>query len=313
MTYSEKDPDPYHQFLSLRQLPSVLNPTDDCQEFPCGRGEKGITPYVQGQRGDTDTISTDLLALLDNSEIIEPLSLVVRKNQVERRTPVTLKAPYPYVSNLLALEWCNWLNRPCHFPLIVFFVSPSGGSVNFSGSSSDMAMYSPLHIRSANLSGTGGVDDTNTTGAVDPGSSAIAGIGVAANPEKTDVLVFPAVLLASSKDEWDGSPTGKVMWAHPTITSLGPPSSTRARGPPVNLTPQPQIPPAAILRSIPLITSAPTTVNYPFHPNSTLAITACTLLPSRQQSGPGSYTLSMAHTPLCPYTTCCIPLVTYTP
>lgn len=64
-----------------------------------------------------------------------------------------------------------------------------------------MAMYSPLHIRSANLGGTGGVDDANTTGADDPGSSVTAGIGVAANPEGTDVPLFPAELLASSKDE----------------------------------------------------------------------------------------------------------------
>ena len=39
----------------------------------------------------------------------------------------------------------------------------------------------------------------------------------------------------------------------------GPPSSTLARGPPGN--PQLQIPPATILRSIPLITSAPVTIN----------------------------------------------------
>ena len=64
-----------------------------------------------------------------------------------------------------------------------------------------MATYSPLHIRSANFGGTGGVDDANTTGAVVPGSSTIAGIGVAANPEGTEVPLFPAVLLASSKDE----------------------------------------------------------------------------------------------------------------
>ena len=40
---------------------------------------------------------------------------------------------------------------------------------------------------------------------------------------------------------------------------IGPPSSTLARGPPG--VPQLQIPPANILRSIPLITSAPTTIN----------------------------------------------------
>ena len=62
-------------------------------------------------------------------------------------------------------------------------------------------MYSPLHICSANFGGTGGVDDANTTGAVVPGSSTIAGIGVAANPEETEVPLFPAMLLASSKDE----------------------------------------------------------------------------------------------------------------
>ena len=104
MTHLEKDPDRDHQFRSLYQLSSVLNPTDDCQEFPCGRGEKGVTPDAQLQRVDTDTMSTELLALLENPEIIEPLSLVVRKNQVERRIPVALKAPYPYTSDLLAFE-----------------------------------------------------------------------------------------------------------------------------------------------------------------------------------------------------------------
>ena len=64
-----------------------------------------------------------------------------------------------------------------------------------------MATYSPLHICSANFSGTGGVDDANTTGAVVPGSSAIAGIGVAASPEGTEVPLFTGVLLVSSKDE----------------------------------------------------------------------------------------------------------------
>ena len=39
------------------------------------------------------------------------------------------------------------------------------------------------------------------TGADGPGSSATAGIGVAANPEGTDILLFPAELLTSSKDE----------------------------------------------------------------------------------------------------------------
>ena len=43
---------------------------------------------------DTDTMSTELLALLENPEIIEPQSLVVRKEQVKSRTPVALKAPY---------------------------------------------------------------------------------------------------------------------------------------------------------------------------------------------------------------------------
>ena len=45
------------------------------------------------------------------------------------------------------------------------------------------------------------MDDANTTGADGPGSSATAGIGVATNPEGTDVPLFPAELLASSKDE----------------------------------------------------------------------------------------------------------------
>ena len=58
----------------------------------------------QSQRGDIDIMSMDLLALLENPETIEPLSLRVKKNQVERRTPVALKAPYPYVNDLLALE-----------------------------------------------------------------------------------------------------------------------------------------------------------------------------------------------------------------
>ena len=49
-------------------------------------------------------MNMDLLALLENPETIEPLSLRVRKNQVKRTTPVALKAPYPYVSDLLALE-----------------------------------------------------------------------------------------------------------------------------------------------------------------------------------------------------------------
>ena len=44
-----------------------------------------------------------------------------------------------------------------------------------------------------------------------------------------------------------------------------PPSNMLARGPPGNITPLPQIPPAATLRSIPLITSTPTTINPSFH------------------------------------------------
>ena len=81
------------------------------------------------------------------------------------------------------------------FLLSSFFIS-IGGSVSLSGSSSDTATYSPLHIRSANFGGIGGVDDANTTGVVVPGSSPIAGIGVATIPEGTDVLLFPSMLLA---------------------------------------------------------------------------------------------------------------------
>ena len=46
------------------------------------------------------------------------------------------------------------------------------------------------------------MDDTNTTGTLVPGSSTIAGIGMATNHEGTKVLLFPAVLLASSNDGW---------------------------------------------------------------------------------------------------------------
>ena len=44
------------------------------------------------------------------------------------------------------------------------------------------------------------MDDANTTGAVVPGSSVIAGIGVAINPEGTEVLLFPIMLLVSRND-----------------------------------------------------------------------------------------------------------------
>ena len=43
----------------------------------------------------------------------------------------------------------------------------------------------------------GGVDDANTTGAVVPGSSPMAGIGVATIPEGTEVPLLSSMLLAS--------------------------------------------------------------------------------------------------------------------
>ena len=65
-----------------------------------------------------------------------------------------------------------------------------------------------------------------------------------------------------------------------------PPSSMLAGGAPESVTPQPQIPPAAILRSIPLITSTLTTV----HPLSLLAISTAensrTLVPWRSMATP---------------------------
>ena len=72
--------------------------------------------------------------------------------------------------------------------------------MSLSGSSSGTATYSPLHICSANFGGIGGVDDANTTGVVVPGSSAMAGIGVAINPKGPKVPLFPAMLLASQND-----------------------------------------------------------------------------------------------------------------
>jgi len=57
---------------------------------------------------------------------------------------------------------------------------------------SDMATYSPLHSHATNFGGFGGVDDANNTRAVVSGSSAIARIGVAINPEGTKVTLFPA-------------------------------------------------------------------------------------------------------------------------
>ena len=72
--------------------------------------------------------------------------------------------------------------------------------MSLSGSSSDTATYSPLHIRSANFGGIGGVDDANTTGAVVPGSSPMARIGVATIPEGTEVPLFPSMLLARRSD-----------------------------------------------------------------------------------------------------------------
>ena len=69
--------------------------------------------------------------------------------------------------------------------------------MSLSGSRSDTATYSPLHICSGNFGGIGGVDDANTTGAVVPGSSPMAGIGVATIPEGTEVPLLSSMLLAS--------------------------------------------------------------------------------------------------------------------
>ena len=72
--------------------------------------------------------------------------------------------------------------------------------MSLSGSSSDTATYSPLHICSANFGGIGGVEDANTTGAVVPGGSPMAGIGVATIPEGTEVPLFLSTLLARRND-----------------------------------------------------------------------------------------------------------------
>ena len=72
--------------------------------------------------------------------------------------------------------------------------------MSLSGSNSDIATYSPFHIRSATFRGIGGVDDANTTGAVVPGSSAMAGIGVVNGLEGTNVPLFSATLIASRDD-----------------------------------------------------------------------------------------------------------------
>ena len=45
------------------------------------------------------------------------------------------------------------------------------------------------------------MNDANTTGAVVPGSSVIARIGVAINPEGIKVPLFPAILLVSRNNE----------------------------------------------------------------------------------------------------------------
>lgn len=42
------------------------------------------------------------MALLENPHTIEPH--LVRRNQSERRIPLALRVPYPYVGDLLALE-----------------------------------------------------------------------------------------------------------------------------------------------------------------------------------------------------------------
>ena len=54
-------------------------------------------------------MKADQLALLENSKIIEPLSLSMRRNQSESGIPVALKFPYPYVSYLSVLELHNEL------------------------------------------------------------------------------------------------------------------------------------------------------------------------------------------------------------
>ena len=61
--------------------------------------------------------------------------------------------------------------------------------MSLSGSNSDIATYSPFHIRSATFGQIGGVDDANTTGAVVPCSCAMAGIGVANGPYSGWVLI----------------------------------------------------------------------------------------------------------------------------
>ena len=81
-------------------------------------------------------------------------------------------------------------------------------------------------------------------------------------------------------------PQAAVSLPSSSSPPTGPPSSTLAGGPPGSVTPQPQIPPAGSLRSIPLITSTPTTVN----PSSLLAISGAensgTVVPSRPLATP---------------------------
>ena len=104
IAHLKKDSDRYHQFLFPCQPSSAPNPMDSCQESLCCWCHACVIPDAQLQRGATEAINVDQFELIKNSQMVEPLSLMMRKNQSERRIPVALKVPYSYVIDLLALE-----------------------------------------------------------------------------------------------------------------------------------------------------------------------------------------------------------------
>ena len=71
------------------------------QGSPCYWDDEGVLD-AQPHRGNTEDMEVNRLVLLENPHMIKPH--LVRMNQSERRIPVALGVPYPYVGNLLALE-----------------------------------------------------------------------------------------------------------------------------------------------------------------------------------------------------------------